>query len=667
MKKYKIKQKNRLHINCNFQRPYHLTGSFRGSFPIKYTVDLLEISFYFATYCRECQGRLYLNVMSGNNKKSFDIDMRDIEDNKAFTFEFDEKFEVSDEITYEFNVEYSEANPLALWVNQKGVCCTATGESLVEINFNEEPLISVIMPVYRCPLKILKESINSVKNQKYKNWELCIVDDGSGDKALSKFLSSLERDKKIKVIVSKDNEGIAKASNKALSMATGKYVCFIDNDDMLHDMALMEIAFSSLQENKPDLIYTDECKISEGGKLFDPFYKPDWNYTMFLSQNYVCHLSAFSRKIIDKIGGFREGYDGSQDYDLILRFIEHTNKVHHIPKILYFWRALKGSTANNIGHKISARVNGEKAIFDHLKRRGEKVEVSMGSCPGTYQVNKILSKHQTKKLNVCIIIPFKNKINYLLNLLYSIKKSTYKNYKIMLIDNNSDVSEIRKLKRTDFFNYLIEYPNPFNFSKINNFAASFAHDFELLLFLNNDMEIMNPDWLEHMIQHFTRSDVSAVGSMLLYPDYKIQHSGIVIGMGGVAGHGHKRQYWGNPGYFSRPHLIQEVSAVTGACLMTRKSDFEKVNGFEEKLPKAFNDVDYCLKLRAMNKKIIYTPYSKLLHYESLSRGLDNHKDKTFQKAIEYMQNKWNCREYIDPYYNINLSLEREDFSYKVLA
>lgn len=663
--KYKIKHTVELYKNTKLSFPFKITGSFSGKFPLKKSGKLKSILFYFATYQTICEGRLKITFNTGKQRVYYDIDMRDIRDNEPYVFKLNKKCLVDKFLNFEIQLEKDINVPFALWVNEAGPCGIIVGDYTEEIEFSYEHLISIVMPIYKCPLEILKQSINSVLKQKYKNWELCIVEDGSKDNKIKRYLSNLNKKyERVKIYNSEKNNGIAITSNKGIKLASGKYICFLDNDDILDKEALLEIAKIINRKDAPDLIYSDEDKISEGGTNFDAFHKPDWNYTMLLSQNYICHLVAYKKSLLIKVKGFRKGYEGSQDYDLLLRCVKETNKIYHIPKVLYHWRTVRGSTATGMGSKASARVNAERAILDHLKARRKKANVSMGECPGTYRVD--LKIPENKNFSVCIIIPFKNKIEYLVNLLHTIERSTYGNFRVLLIDNNSSKSEIRNLRKKTFFNWIVSYNKLFSYSAINNYGAKLAKKFDLLLFLNNDMEVMNPDWLEQMIQHFIHPEVSAVGPLLLYPDYKIQHAGVIIGMGGVAGHSHKYMYWGSPGYFGRPHLIQEVSAITGACLMTRTKDFNRVGGFEEELPKAFNDVDYCLKLREINKKIIYTPYARLLHYESLSRGLDNYKDKEFHTAVDYMQKKWNCKDYNDPYYNPNLSLEREDFSYRIV-
>lgn len=650
--------------------PLQLSGNFSGFLPVVTPGYIKKISIFFGTYNKICQGRLRITLSFKDSKIFYDVDMRDITDNSPFTLKINKKWFVENEIKIDIETEYHSDTLLALWLNNKGFFVSVIeGEKIEKFSLKTSPLISVILPVYNCPLSAFKDCFQSVKKQKYKNWELCIVDDASTDKNLKYYIERIRSDKRVKVYFSKKNEGIAKASNKALKLASGKLSCFLDNDDMLDPQALLELARAFDSSKEVGLIYTDEDKISEGGKRFDPFYKPDWNYTMLLSQNYICHLSAYRTDILKKIGGFREGYDGSQDYDLLLRYFEEMSrgvapkKVVHIPKVLYHWRTTRGSTSAGIGYKTSARVNGERAIAEHLKREAVESTVSMGFCPGTYRVDLTIRKQR----KIGIIIPFKDKIPYLKSLLYTVRRSTYKNYEILLVNNGSSRASLRELEKECGPVWVETYNKDFSFSAINNYAVTLFKNTKLYLFLNNDTEVMNSDWLEQMAQHFIRPEVGAVGAKLLYPDHRIQHAGVIIGMGGIAGHSHKYLPENTFGYFARPHLIQEISAVTGACLMTTAEDFQRVGGFEEALPKAFNDVDYCLKLREAGRKIIYTPYARLLHYESLSRGLDNHIDNDFRCAVDFMEKKWGCSKYQDPYYNPNLSLERENFSYRAIG
>jgi glycosyltransferase involved in cell wall biosynthesis len=538
-------------------------------------------------------------------------------------------------------------------VNSNGPCLYIEGERTSIYEFNNAPVFSIITPTYKTDLAYFKSTAESVLNQTYENWEWCIVDDGSCDPVLSGYLESIKSDK-IKVLLNNKNRGIVSSTNDALSMATGNFVGFLDHDDLLDKDALLHIALMCKEHPEADLIYTDEDKVLEDGRFVGPFYKPDWNYNLFLSSMYMCHFSVYRKNIIDNIGGIRMGFDGSQDYDLALRFIEQTKNIFHVPKILYHWRITPSSTASSIVNKPNARFNGARALEYHLKRINRKAIVAAGHFPGHYNVQYTLSKEP----KISIIVPFKDEICVLNNLLKTFKLTSYKNYEIILVDNNSTKNETHKYLSKLSSNKkirVLKYEKEFNFSEINNYAVSVCGgNSEFVLFLNNDIEVMHPDWLYNMVQHFVRPEVAAVGAKLLYLDHRIQHAGVIVGVNGVAGHSHKMLWDWDPGYFSRPHLTQDISAVTGACMLVRKNEFLAVGGFDPKLPAAFNDIDLCLKLRKNGKSIVYTPFARLYHRESHTRGYDSAKDENFIKAIAYMDEKWDLSKFIDPFYNPNL-------------
>ncbi|MBD3244420.1 MAG: glycosyltransferase [Candidatus Moranbacteria bacterium] len=536
-----------------------------------------------------------------------------------------------------------------------------------------KPKFSIIIPIYNVENRFLFYCLRSVFNQYYKNWQLCIYDDGSKNKAkyFLKILALLSFGK-IKVKLGKTNQGIAKASNQAIKMATGDFIVLLDNDDMLSPNALYEVAKTINKNPKAKFIYSDEDKVDENNFRYNPYFKPDWSIDLFLSSMYTCHLAIFSKKIIDQIKGFREGFEGSQDYDLVLRFIDKINQknILHIPKILYHWRAVeKSSTAHSIESKSYAIASAKKALQEYAKRNKIKAKVLDGPAPSFYRFKR---KILEKKL-VSIIIPFKDEVEILKSCINSIKKKTdYPNYEIILINNNSQEKQtfdyLKKIKDKSKIK-IINYNKKFNYSKINNFASQKAKG-EYLLFLNNDMEVINKKWLTNMVEHIQRKQVGAVGAKLLYPNNTIQHAGVIIGIGGVAGHAHKTLKKDQYGYFCRACLIQNFSACTAACLMVKKDVFEQVKGFEEKLRVAFNDVDLCLKIRKKGYLIVYTPYAKLYHYESLSRGndamsKDKKRRKEMQKEIEFMQKKWKKTLKKDPYYNPNLSNKYENFRIKL--
>ena len=521
------------------------------------------------------------------------------------------------------------------------------------------PKISIIMPVYNVEKNWLKKAVKSVFDQIYKNWELCIVDDASTEKHIKRILSKYIKNEKVKMKFLKKNIGISGASHEALSLATGEFVGFLDDDDELSIDALFEIV--KLLNNSPhaDLIYSDEDKLNSEGKRVEPFFKPDWSPDLLLSYNYICHFSVYRRKIINEIEGFRKGFEGSQDYDLLLRFTEKTDEIFHIPKILYHWRKLEGSTASTHKEKIAHIENSIKAIQDAMNRRRIEGVVEKGINFNQFESYRVRRKLRNTPL-VSIIIPTKDMVSFLQKNLKSIEEKTeYNNYEIIIIDNQSMKKETRAffsaVSKTGNIN-VIKYKDEYNFSKINNFAVSQAKGSHIL-FLNNDTEVISSGWMTSMLEHSMREEVGAVGAKLVYPDNTIQHAGTILGLGGVAAHSHKNYSVNSNGYFGSLNTIRNYSAVTAACMMTRKRVFEEVGGFNEKdLPVAFNDVDLCLRMREKGYLIVYTPYAVLYHYESKSRGYDLNPNE-----ILFMKNKWNKILPSDPYYNPNLTLDSEDF------
>jgi len=525
--------------------------------------------------------------------------------------------------------------------------------------FKYRPKISIVMPVYNVEKIWLKKAVKSVFDQIYENWELCIVDDASTEKHIKRVLSKYIKNEKVKIKFLKKNIGISGASNEALSLATGEFVGFLDDDDELSIDALFEIVKLLNRNPHADLIYSDEDKLNSEGKRVEPFFKPDWSPDLLLSYNYICHFSVYRKKIINKVEGFRSGFEGSQDYDLLLRFTEKTDKIFHIPKILYHWRKLEGSTASTHKEKIAHVENSIKAIQDAMSRRGIEGVVEKGINFNQFESYRVRRKLRNTPL-VSIIIPTKDMVSFLQKNLKSVEEKTeYKNYEIIIVDNQSMKKETRAffsaVSKKDYIN-VIKYKDEYNFSKINNFAVSQAKGIHIL-FLNDDTEVISPGWMTSMLEHSMRKEVGAVGAKLVYPDNTIQHAGTILGLGGVAAHSHKNFSVNSNGYFGSLNTIRNYSAVTAACMMMRKKVFEEVGGFNEKdLPVAFNDVDLCLRMREKGYLIVYTPYAVLYHYESKSRGYDLNPNE-----ILFMKNKWNKILPSDPYYNPNLTLDSEDF------
>jgi GT2 family glycosyltransferase len=437
---------------------------------------------------------------------------------------------------------------------------------------------------------------------------------------------------------------ISRASNSGLEIATGEFVTLLDHDDLLTPDALYEVVLLLNQHPEADMIYSDEDKVDEHNQLKDPFFKPDWCPDSFLSRMYTCHLGTYRRSLINEIGGFRTGYEGSQDYDLVLRFTEKTNKIFHIPKILYHWRIHLESASSGADAKPYAYIAAEKALLDALYRRGEKGIVS--GVPGYSGLYSVRYEIENPKL-VSIIIPSKNLGEILDKCLKSIfNKSVYSNYEVLVIDNGSTeeytarVINYWQTKEPARFR-CCKLDISFNFSKINNYAVTQAKG-EYLLLLNNDIEVISPDWINAMVEQAQRPSIGAVGALLLYPDQSVQHAGIVLGIGGVGSHSHKQLHSVFPGYFGQLVTINNYSAVTAACLMCRREVYESVGGFEEELAVAYNDVDFCLKLVEKGYRNIYLPHVVLYHYESKSRGTEDTPEKLARlvKEADYMQNKW---------------------------
>ena len=543
-------------------------------------------------------------------------------------------------------------------------------EEQIEIQKNTKfdymPLISIITPLYNTKKEFFIDYIESIKEQTYSNFEVCLVDASS--KPLDYIEKIIEKDKRIKY-KKIENNGISANSNEAIKMSQGEYIALIDHDDVIEKNALYEVV-NRLNENKNiDFIYTDEDKFENNiNERYSPFFKPDFSPDFLRSNNYICHLSIIRKKLIEKVGLFRSEYDGAQDYDLFLRVSEQTSEIVHIPKVLYHWRVHNLSTSKNMEQKSYAIEAGKKAIEEHCRRINLNIKSVEEEKPlGLYRVKYDLKE----KPLISIIIPNKDSLKYLKRAINSIKKSTYDNYEIIIVENNSKSKKIfkyyNKVEKENKIKVIYYKETGFNFSKINNYAIKHAKG-EYIVLLNNDVKIINENWLEEMLGLCQRKEVGIVGAKLLYKDNTIQHVGVVLGMGGIAGHVNKNINAKASGYFGRAKVINNYSAVTAACLMTKKELYKQVNGLNEELAVAFNDIDFCLKIRELNKLVIYTPYTKLYHYESKSRGYEDtpEKQKRFNSEINTFYNKWKeVLEKGDPYYNINLSLDSEQCEIKI--
>lgn len=528
--------------------------------------------------------------------------------------------------------------------------------------FEVEPKFSLIVPMYNTPIHYFEELVNSLINQTYKNWELCLADGSKQEN--DKIREIVKKDYRIKYKFLNENKGIAGNTNSALEMATGEYIALLDHDDLLPVFCLYELTKAINQNKEVEFIYTDEDKITgKDNKRFDPHFKPDFAIDTLRSNNYITHLSVFKKELMDKIQGFKDKYDGAQDYDIILRAVENTNRILHIPKILYHWRVHQNSTAMLSDAKPYAYEAGIRAIKDHLERQELKAKVSHGGdMHGVYEVEYEVEG----KPKVSILIPNKDSITLLENCVNSILQlTTYQNYEIIIIENNSEKKEtfeyykqIEQNKKVK----VIYYPEKgFNYSKIINYGVKNC-DGDFVLQLNSDTKLLTPNWLEKFIGFAERRDVGAVGARLYYKDKSIQHAGIEIGILGLADNLFTKTPKGIHAYFGRECTTRNVSAVTGACLFSKKSVYEEVGYMdEENFKVSYNDVDFCLKLREKGYLIVYNPYIELMHYESKTRGYEISKEKNerFEKEANNFKNKWKkVLEKGDIYSNINFSKQR---------
>lgn len=532
------------------------------------------------------------------------------------------------------------------------------------------PTVSVVMPVYNTAENLLRQAIESVLAQGYPYWELCIADDASTEPHVRTVLEEYkQRDSRIKVVFRKENGHISAASNSALALATGEYVALLDHDDELARHALHLVVEAINQNPSAQILYSDEDKIDEQGSRTDPHFKPDWNPDLFFSQNYISHLGIYRRELLQRTGGFRIGVEGSQDQDLLLRCLPHVSpaEIVHIPKVLYHWRIVEGSTARACGEKSYTTEAGIKVLQDFFGTHGKgEVKVENGLVPNTYRVRYPIPQPEPL---ISLLIPTRDKRELLEPCIRSIlDKTTYRNYEIIILDNESTdpatLEFFERIQAEDRRVRVLAYHQPFNYSAINNYGVQQARG-ELIGMVNNDIEVISPEWLTEMASHALRPEIGCVGAKLYYEDETIQHAGVIVGLGGVAGHSHKYFPRESSGYFHRLKVIQNLSAVTAACLVVRKSVYEQVGGFEEDgLRVAFNDVDFCLKVCKAGYRNLWTPYAELFHYESKSRGEEDtpEKVKRFNKEIEFVKTKWGELLRRDPCYSPNLTLAREDFS-----
>ena len=529
-----------------------------------------------------------------------------------------------------------------------------------------QPLISVLLPVYNADPDWLAQTIASVRAQIYPHWELCIADDASTDAALRPLLEhQAAADPRIRLVFRERNGHISAATNSALALAWGAWVALLDHDDLLTEDALLHVADAISRRPQMRMIYSDEDKIDAQGRRFDPYFKPDWNPDLFHSQNVLSHLGVYQAALVRELGGLREGFEGAQDYDLALRCAEHLEpaQIHHIPHVLYHWRAHHQSTAAADAAKPYAWAAGERALGEHFARLNVAAKIRRAGIH--YKADYPLPEAPPL---VSLIIPTRNALHLLRPCIASVLDRTrYANYEILVVDNGSDdpatLDYLRKIEADSRVRVLRD-ARPFNFSALNNAAVRSARG-ELVGLLNNDIEVIAPDWLAEMASHALLPGVGAVGARLLFPDQTLQHAGVVLGIGGCAGHAQRGLAAGERGYFGRATLTHTAAAVTGACLVIRKAIYEQVGGLdEENLAIAFNDVDFCLRVRAAGYRNVVVPAAELYHHESATRGLDTAPEKRarFRAEVRHMVRTWGDALYTDPCYNPNLSLLHEDFS-----
>jgi len=581
------------------------------------------------------------------------------------TYDLDNNISSMEEQVKKIKNDKKISNFDRLWVNQ------LPNIKLLEQYKNElrenqtTPKISIILPVYNVKEKWLTKAIESVLGQIYQNWELCIVDDFSSNTKIPEVLDQFTiQDSRIKIKYNKRNSGISQTSNNAFAMTTGDYVTFLDHDDYLSPNALFDV-YSAIKETQADFIYSDEALVNPLNKIVNVLFKPDFSPDFLLSLNYINHLMVIDKALIEKSGGFREGIEGAQDYDIALKTSEIAKKIHHIHKVLYFWRLSAGTFSATTTNKRKIHNAGQRAIEEALNRRSIEAKVYQAKRIYNYCVKRNIDSNP----KISIIIPFKDKADILSKCLESIIFNTsYENFEIIGISNNSEKNEtfdsMRAFEALDDRIRFYEYDIPFNYSKINNYGVAKATG-EHVVLMNNDIEVLNNDWLEGLLQHSQRDEVGAVGGKLYYPDNTIQHAGVIIGIAGFAGHSHRHFPKESDGSMNRVVNIHNVSAVTGALLMVKRSLYFEVDGLDEvNLQVALNDIDFCLKLRKKGYLNIFTPYCEAYHHESMTRGYDTtlEQNRRFEQERNFFTKKWADILQKDPYYNKNLTLEREDFS-----
>ena len=532
-----------------------------------------------------------------------------------------------------------------------------------------KPKISVVTPVFNPPLHHFRMCLDSVLNQGYQNWELCLADDGSTDPEVRKVIEDYcAKDERIKAVFRESSGHISAATNSALKVATGEYVAFLDHDDELTPDALFLVARELNLHPEAHLLYSDEDKKTSHGLRVNPHFKSDWNPELLTQQNYVCHLLVIKKSAVDAVGGLRTEFDGAQDWDLILRVSEKLTEqqIRHIPHVLYHWTLIPSSTAQSTAAKPYVLEAQRKAVQEHFDRTGQPAKASIWHSISHIDVERRVAGIAPK---VSLVILTRDKLKVLKPCVDTLlERTAYKNYEVIIVDNGSIEPEtfeyFERIQREHSNVKVVRDDRPFNFSALNNFGVQYCSG-EVLGFLNNDLKFTGGEWLEKMVAQVVREEVGAVGARLLFPNDLLQHGGVILGIGGVAGHNHKGRPKEDPGYFNRAILSQNLSAVTAACILLRREVFERVKGFDEELSVAFNDVDFCLRIRDAGFRVVYEPRAELYHYESASRGYENTPEKfaRFEREVAAMKGRWQPVLVKDPYYNPNLTNLSEDFAF----
>lgn len=612
-------------------------------------------------------GELSQRIQSEDLESENDLELKD-------DLELEDDLESDNELSSEY-LEYStlfkklNLKDYGSWIAKNETYSDLTQEQILALNeeLSNKPLISIVCPTYNTKPEWLVACVESVQNQHYPHWELILVDDASPTQDHFDLLKQYEsEDPKITVIYLEENGHISAATNAGIKPAKGDFITFLDHDDELAEHALYEICNVINKNPGAQIIYSDEDLMTEEGVRVVPHFKSDWNQELIRAHNYVTHLCVYDKALVDQVGGMRLGYEGAQDYDLILRTSSITpdEHIHHISKILYHWRMVEGSTALSSGAKSYTTTAGFNALTDYLKNNNLEAEVEYSDKDNFYTVKYALPAELPK---VSIIIPTRDGMEVLRPCIESLIETTdYSNYEVVILDNGSEEDEtlafLEELSLKPNFN-IVRDDGAFNYSRINNRAVEHSTG-ELVCLLNNDIEIIDANWLKEMVSISLRKEIGCVGAKLLYPDGTIQHAGVILGLGGYAAHSHRGIKGDDSGYFCRAQLRQQLSAVTGACLLIRREVYDEANGLDEAFQVAYNDVDFCLRVQSLGYQNIYTSFATLIHHESKTRGEDvsAEKIKRFESEKERLLERWSDTIENDPFYNINLTRASEDFS-----